>query len=281
MTRMAEDAWWVLRGDITTLLGLVIVVLLVLDAVLWPVVAPYDPYATSPGHTSEPPSLSHPFGTDQWGHDIFSRVLAGAGIDLGIAIGAVLFASTIGLVIGAWAGYMGGALDQLIMRSMDVFQAFPDFVLAMGIAAALGPDLQNVIIAIGMINIPVYARLVRSKILALKTSPFAVAAVSVGNSPVRVLWIHLVPNTIGPVLVQATLQSGWAILSAAGLSFIGLGVRLPMPEWGLMISTGVQRIVVGEWWIAFFPGLAIGIAVIAFNLLGDGLADLLDPRRRR
>lgn len=279
MPRMATDAWWALRGDRVTLLGLACVLLVVLDALFAPFVVPYDPYATDPDHTSEPPSLSHLFGTDQWGHDIFSRVLAGARIDLVIAAGAVLLASTVGLVLGAWAGYMGGAFDQGIMRFLDVFQAFPDFVLAMGIAAALGPELRNVIIAIGMINIPVYARLVRSKVLSLKSSQFAIAAVSVGNPPARVLLIHLLPNTIGPVLVQATLQSGWAILSAAGLSFIGLGVRLPAPEWGLMVSTGAQRIVVGEWWTAFFPGLAIAIAVMAFNLLGDGLSNVLDPRR--
>lgn len=277
----AGNVWWALRRDRVTMAGLACVILLAVVATLWPILVPYDPYATDPDHTSEAPSLAHPFGTDQWGQDLLSRVLAGTRIDLSIAAGAVLIASTAGLVLGAWAGYAGGRWDQAIMRAMDVFQAIPDFVLAMGIAAALGPELQNVIIAIGMVNIPTYARLVRSKILSLKASQFAMAAVSAGNSPGRVLLIHLLPNTIGPVLVQATLQSGWAILSAAGLSFIGLGVRLPAPEWGVMVSVGVRRLLAGEWWISFFPGAAIAIAVMAFNLLGDGLSDFLDPKRGR
>jgi len=263
-----------------TIVGLALLGGLVLVAVLAPVLAPQDPYATNPTLSLRPPGPRHLFGTDTFGHDIFSRVLYGARIDLLVAAGAVGLAMLLGGCLGAVAGYAGGWLDDGIMRLMDMLQAFPNFILALGIAAALGPSLPNLIIAIGLTNLPIYARLVRSRLLSLRASGFALAAVSVGNPPWRVLFVHLLPNSLPPVFIQATLQSGWAILQAAGLSFIGLGVRVPTPEWGVMISMGVSQLTSGHWWVSFFPGLAIMVAVIAFNLVGDGLQDVLDPRRR-
>jgi len=269
-----------LRRNPITIVGLAMLGTLICIALLAPVLALRDPYATDPAIALRPPGPGRPFGTDTFGHDIFSRVLYGARIDLIVAAGAVGVAMVLGGLLGAVAGYAGGWLDDGIMRVMDMLQAFPNFILAMGIAAALGPSLTNLIIAIGLTNLPIYARLVRSRLLTLRVSGFALAAVSVGNPSWRVLLIHLLPNSLAPVFVQATLQSGWAILQAAGLSFIGLGVRVPTPEWGVMISMGVQQLTSGHWWVSFFPGLAIMVSVISFNLIGDGLQDLLDPRRR-
>lgn len=280
MVARLADLGYGLRRNPATIAGLGLLGALVLVALLAPVLAPFNPYATDPARALRPPGAAFPFGTDQFGHDIFSRVLFGARIDLLVAAGAVGVALGLGSLLGATAGYAGGWVDEAIMRTMDLLQAFPNFVLALGIAAALGPSLVNMIIAIGLTNLPIYARLMRSRLVTLRSAGFALAAVSVGNPPWRVLVVHLLPNSLAPIFVQATLQSGWAILQAAGLSFIGLGVRIPTPEWGVMISMGVQQLTSGQWWVSFFPGLAIMLAVISLNLVGDGLQDLLDPRRR-
>jgi peptide/nickel transport system permease protein len=247
---------------------------------LAPLIAPYDPYALNPRVKMSPPSWSHLFGTGIFGEDIFSRVLYGARIDFGIGIGAVAIGLALGSAIGALAGYAGGKTDEVAMRSMDVVAAFPGFILAMGIAGALGPSIPNLIVAIAVVNVPVYARLTRARFLVIRNAQYAMAARGVGASSWRILSWHLLPNSIAPIFVQSTLQFGWAILDAAGLSFIGLGVHLPTPEWGVMIGLGVPRIITGQWWISFFPGLAIAITVMGFNLIGDGLQDLLDPTRR-
>jgi peptide/nickel transport system permease protein len=268
------------RADAVTLAGLAVTLGLLAIAALAPWLAPYDPYATDPARALAAPSRAHPFGTDAFGHDVLSRVVWGARLDLVIAALAVGVALTLGGALGAIAGFAGGLPDEGLMRAMDVLQAFPNFILALGIAAALGPSLPNLVVAIALTNVPVYARLMRSQVLTQRSAPYALAAVGVGNPPGRVLFVHLLPNTWSPILVQATLQAGWAILQAAGLSFIGLGVRVPTPEWGVMIGMGVQQATAGQWWVAFFPGLAIMVAVIGLNLLGDGLQDWLDPRRR-
>lgn len=280
MVARLADLGYGLRRNPTTIAGLGLLGALVLVALLAPALAPFDPYATDPARALRPPGAAFPFGTDQFGHDIFSRVLFGARIDLLVAAGAVGVALGLGAILGATAGYAGGWVDEAIMRTMDLLQAFPNFVLALGIAAALGPSLVNMIIAIGLTNLPIYARLMRSRLVTLRSAGFALAAVSVGNPSWRVLLVHLLPNSLAPIFVQATLQSGWAILQSAGLSFIGLGVRIPTPEWGVMISMGVQQLTSGHWWVSFFPGLAIMLAVISLNLVGDGLQDLLAPRRR-
>jgi peptide/nickel transport system permease protein len=277
--RAAGLGMWI-RANPVTAIGFAIIGALVLVAVLAPVLAPYDPYALDPTNVLAPPSRSHLFGTGNFGEDIFSRVLFGARYDLVIGFGAVAIGLVVGCTIGALAGFLGGPVDEVSMRGMDMVSAFPGFILAMGIAAALGPSLRNLIIAIAIVNIPIYARLMRGSFLVVRRSQYATAAVGVGASPRRILTWHLLPNTWSPIFVQATLQFGYAILDAAGLSFIGLGVRLPAPEWGVMVSLGIERIVSGEWWVSLFPGLAIAVAVMGFNLIGDGLRDLLDPRRR-
>lgn len=269
-----------LRENPVTVLGLVLVAALVVMALAAPWLARYAPDATNPAASALPPSGAHWLGTDQFGEDVLSRVIWGARYDLTIAIGAVAVALTVGSSIGAIAGYWGGWLDEIVMRVMDIVLAFPSFVLAMGIAAALGVSFGHLIVAIAITNVPIYANLMRARILSVRRSQYALAAVAAGNPPWRVLARHLVPNCLGPIIVQATLQPGYAILTAAGLSFIGLGVRLPTPEWGLMVSMGVSRIISGQWWISFFPGLAIVLGVMGFNLIGDGLEEILDPRTR-
>jgi len=270
---------WLLANPVTTA-GLGIIVLLVFVAVFAPVLAPFGPDELDPNNVLAPPSASHLFGTGVYGEDIFSRVLYGARYDLLIGFVAVLVGLTLGCTIGALAGYFSGRFDEIVMRVMDMLSAFPGFILAMGIAAALGPSLRNLIIAISLVNVPIYARLMRGSFLVVKGSQYATAAVGVGASPLRILRWHLLPNTWGPIFVQSTLQFGYAILDAAGLSFIGLGVHIPAPEWGVMVSLGIEQVITGQWWVSFFPGLAIAVAVMGFNLLGDGLRDLLDPRRR-
>lgn len=268
-----------LRHNPATTLGIMIVVILVVCAFGAPWFAPFDPYATDPASSLQPPSSAHWFGTGTFGEDIFSRVLYGARLDLIIAFVAVAVALVIGSLLGAVAGYWEGFLGDLIMRVMDLLQAFPAFILALAIAGALGASFQNLIIAIAITNIPIYAYLMRVSILANKQNDYTIAAIALGSSSARILFRHLIPNSLGPIAVQATLQPGYAILTAAGLSFIGLGVKLPEPEWGLMVSLGSSRIISGEWWISFFPGLLIIVTVVSFNLIGDGLQDIFDPQR--
>jgi peptide/nickel transport system permease protein len=269
-----------LRQNPITLAGIALIALIALAGAAAPLIAPFSPLATDPAAAFQPPSARHLMGTDEFGEDVWSRVLWGARIDLAIAFGAVAIALVLGSALGAVAGFWGGWPDELAMRSMDVLQAFPSFILAMGIAAALGPSLRNLIISVALINIAVYARLMRARLLVVKHALFATAARGAGNPPWRVLTVHLVPNCLTPIFVQSSLQSGYAILTAAGLSFIGLGVRLPTPEWGVMVAMGVARITIGAWWVSLFPGMCIGLAVMGFNLIGDGLSDLLDPQRR-
>jgi peptide/nickel transport system permease protein len=285
-SRRGLTAGWLARGrrfiraNPATTVGLAIVFSLVVIAILAPVIAPYGPYQLDPASILSPPSSSHWFGTGQYGEDIFSRVLYGARYDLLIGFLAVAIGLILGCSLGAIAGFFGDPFDEVTMRIMDMISAFPSFILALGIAAALGPSLRNLIIAIALVNVPVYARLMRGSFLVVKRSEYATAAVGVGATPWRVLRWHLLPNTWTPIFVQSTLQFGYAILDAAGLSFIGLGIRLPTPEWGVMVSLGIEQVVTGQWWPSFFPGAAIAIAVMGFNLIGDGLRDLLDPQRR-
>ena len=269
-----------IRSNPATAFGFTIMLLLILIAIFAPLIAPFGSEALDPSNTLAPPSGSHLFGTGEFGEDIFSRCLYGARYDLAIGFAAVAIGLTLGCAIGAAAGFIGGALDEVLMRIMDMLSAFPGFILALGIAGALGASLRNLIIAISLVNVPIYARLMRGSLLVIKRSSYAMAAVGVGARPGRVLRWHLLPNTWAPIFVQATLQFGYAILDAAGLSFIGLGIHLPTPEWGVMVSLGIDRIATGEWWVSFFPGLMIGIAVLGFNLIGDGLSDLIDRRQR-
>lgn len=275
-----QEIWYALRRNPTALAGFVLVGIILFCAIFAPVVAPYPPYGVNLDAVALPPSLHHPFGTDAVGQDVLSRVIYGARIDLFIALSAVAVSMTIGTLIGAVSAYWGGLADEGAMRTMDILQAFPRFIFAMGIAYAIGPGISTVVIATSVLNIPGYARLMRSVLLSAKQSQYAMAARSIGAKHRIILLRHLVPNCLGPVIVQSTLQFGWAILEAAGLSFIGLGVETSKAEWGAMIQLGFQDFLQGHWWIYTFPGLAIAVTVLGFNLIGDGIQDVLDPRRR-
>jgi len=263
-----------------TAAALVIFLALVAAAVVGPALVPFDPLATGSDVRLLPPSAAHWFGTDQLGRDIFSRVVVAARLDLGMAIAAVALSLVVGAALGAVAGYVGGWADMVIGRVFDTIMAFPLFVLAMGIVAALGNSVVNIVIATAIINLPFYGRFARAEVGVRRDAPFVEAARMGGNGPVRILARHIVPNIMPAMAVQASLNMGWAILNAAGLSFIGLGVRPPEAEWGIMVSEGASLIFSGEWWTFVFPGSALVLAVFCFNLLGDGLRDMIDPRRR-
>lgn len=275
------DLVYAFRRNPVTMIGAGLVAFIFLIGLLAPLIAPFPPLEQHIDISAAPPNGRFIMGTDQFGQDIFSRVLYGARLDLLIALTGVVMSMVIGSALGAVSGFIEGWADEFLMRLMDILQAFPRFIFAMGVAFALGPGLLTVIIATATLNIPGYARLMRGQIQSLKRSQFARAAVSIGNPAMRVLFRHLLPNSLGPVLVMSTLQCGWAILEAAGLSFIGLGVPVPTAEWGVMINMGLQDFLQGHWWSYTFPGVAIGLTVLGFNLLGDGLDDVLDPRRQR
>ncbi len=280
MATLARNAGHAFGENRLTLVAVAILALLVFCAVFGPLVAPYDPLLTDAAHKLVPPSAAHPFGTDALGRDILSRVIVAARLDLGMAISAVALSFVVGLWLGAVSGYFGGWTDRIIGRVMDTIMAFPLFVLAMGIVAALGNSVLNIIIATMIINLPFYCRFARGEVNVRREIGYVEAARMGGSRAPAVLIHHIIPNILPPMMVQASLNMGWAILNAAGLSFIGLGVRPPTPEWGIMVSEGASYIISGEWWAFVFPGAALVVAVFSFNLLGDGLRDLLDPRRR-
>ncbi|MEP0234807.1 ABC transporter permease [Roseibium sp.] len=271
---------YVLRSNPVTLLAFAMFMVLIVAAIFGPSLVAYDPLASNAARALQPPSWDHLFGTDNLGRDVFSRVIVATRLDLAISIAAVALSFVVGSVLGAIAGYWGGWLDVVLNRLFDTIMAFPLFVLAMGIVAALGNTVENIVYATAVINIPFYARLVRAEVNIRRNAGFALAAKLSGNSDLRVLALHIYPNALPPMMVQVSLNLGWAILNAAGLSFIGMGVRPPTAEWGIMVAEGANFIVSGEWWLAFFPGFALMFAVFTFNLLGDGLRDMVDPRQR-
>jgi peptide/nickel transport system permease protein len=255
-------------------------VLIAICAVLGPLIVPYDPLASDTASALQPPSAAHWFGTDQLGRDIFSRVVVATRLDFTIALASVALVFAMGGLAGIAAGYFGGWTDRIVGRLADTIMAFPLFVLAMGIVAALGNTVTNIVIATAIINFPLYARIARAEANVRRDAGFVQAARLSGNGEIRILLTQILPNIMPIMMVQMSLTMGYAILNAAGLSFIGLGVRPPTPEWGIMVAEGAAFIISGEWWIAFFPGAALMIAVFCFNLLGDGLRDLVDPQRR-
>jgi len=271
---------YVLRANPVTLIAFIMFALLIFSAIFGPALVPYDPLATNAQIALQAPSWDHWFGTDNVGRDVFSRVIVATRLDLSISVAAVALSFVAGSILGCIAGYWGGWLDIILNRFLDTIMAFPLFVLAMGIVAALGNTIENIIYATAIINMPFYARLVRAEVNIRRDAGFARAAKLAGNSDVRVLAMHIFPNALPPMMVQVSLNLGWAILNAAGLSFIGLGVSPPTAEWGIMVAEGANFIVSGEWWLAVFPGLWLMIAVFTFNLLGDGLRDIVDPRKR-
>jgi peptide/nickel transport system permease protein len=254
--------------------------LLVAAALIGPWIVPYDPLASDTAAALQAPSLAHWFGTDQLGRDIFSRVVVATRLDMIIAIASVALVFLAGGFAGIASGYFGGWTDRIVGRVSDTIMAFPLFVLAMGIVAALGNTVTNIVIATAIINFPLYVRVARAEANVRREAGFVQAARLCGNSEMRILLTQIAPNILPIMMVQVSLTMGYAILNAAGLSFIGLGVRPPTPEWGIMVAEGASFIVSGEWWIAFFPGAALMLAVFCFNLLGDGLRDLVDPQRR-
>ena len=263
-----------------TLVAFSMLLLLLFLALLGPVLAPYDPLKSDTASTLKPPSPRHWFGTDQLGRDMLSRVMVATRLDMVIAFSAVALSFAAGSLAGACAGVFGGWTERIVSRISDTIMAFPLFVLAMGIVAALGNSVFNVILATAIINLPFYARMARAEANVRREAGFVEAARLSGNGTMRVLAVHIYPNCLPPMMVQASLNLGWAMLNAAGLAFIGLGVRPPTPEWGILVAEGASFILSGEWWIALFPGLALMLAVFCFNLMGDGLRDLIDPRRR-
>ena len=255
--------------------GVAIIGIWALVAIFAPLIAPFDPLAqSSPRFLA--PSAAHLFGTDAVGRDVLSRVIYGARISLPIAVVLVALSLLVGGTIGAIAGYVGGVVDSVLMRIVDLFFAFPSIILAMAVSAALGPSLLNAVFAIVAVSWPSYARVMRSLVLTLRGSNFLAASRLLGISSARALWREVVPNVAGPMLVLSTLELGSAVLLLSGLSFLGLGAIPPTPEWGAMVSDGAR--VFYYWWIAVFPGIAIFSVVIAFNFLGDVLRDGLDPR---
>jgi peptide/nickel transport system permease protein len=273
------EMWRSLRANRAALVSLVFVLVLVVIAVIGPYITPYNPIETEMSNALKPPSAEHWFGTDQLGMDIFSRVIAGTRVSLTVGLLAVSIALTTGIVLGAIAGYAGGWVDTVIMRVMDMMLAIPSILLAITLMAALGKGIDKAVIAIGLVSIPEYARIVRGNILSIKENDYIAAAHVVGLSDARIIFRHVLPNALSVIIVRATLGISSAILDTAALGFLGLGVQPPQPEWGDMLGRARGFIFQAPHTL-LYPGMAITATVLAFNLLGDGLRDALDPRAR-
>ncbi len=271
---------YVLRSNPVTLLAATGTTILLFIAVFAPWLVPYDPVASDVPQALQPPTAMHWAGTDQLGRDIFSRIVWATRLDLVIAASAVSISFVMGAVIGGFCGYRGGRLDRWVGRFVDVLMAFPLFVLAMALVAALGNRVENIVIATAVINLPFYIRFARAEVNVRRNAGWVEAARACGEGHLSVVLRILLPNVLPAMAVQISLNLGWAILNAAGLSFIGLGVSAPTPEWGIMVAEGARFITTGKWWLVAMPGLALMLSVLCFNLLGDGLRDILDPRMR-
>ena len=284
--QMLSELWFYFSQNRGAVVGLWVTIALVIVALAAPLLAPHAPSMQYRDAFLVPPSWQEGgssrflLGTDAIGRDILSRTIVATRLDLGIAVSAVVLSFAVGIALGLAAGYFGGWWDSGVSRLSDTIMAFPLFVLAMGIVAALGNTVGNIVLATAIINLPFYVRVARAEANVRRSAGFIEAARLSGNSDLRILAVHLFPNILPPAMVQVSLNMGWAILNAAGLSFIGLGVRPPTPEWGILVAEGAQFIVSGEWWVSFFPGAVLMLAVFAFNLLGDALRDIFDPRKR-
>jgi peptide/nickel transport system permease protein len=277
----AAAAWRRLLSSPVARAGLVIVCVFVLVAVLTPLLHHYDPRTDSSlGERLKPPSAAHPFGTDSLGRDNLVRVLHAARVSLGLGVSSVVVAAAAGSLLGLVAGYAGRRVDLLVMFCMDILLAFPSTLLAIAIVAMIGPGLRNSLLAISTVAIPIYARIARGAVLELRGQEFVTAARGLGGSARRVLLRHIFPNALPPLIVQTTLAVAFAILEAAALGFLGLGAQPPTPEWGAMLADSYKYFASGAWWVFVFPGAAIMLSVLGFNLVGDGLRDALDPRLR-
>lgn len=271
---------FILRRNFVTGIAAVLIVVLMIVALIGPYVVPHDPLTTNLREVLRPPSSAFWFGTDHLGRDIFSRVIVAARLDFAIAIVAVSLSAAVGVSIGAFCGYVGGRIDRAMSRIVDVMMAFPLFVAAMALVAVFGNSVESIVLATAIINLPFYFRLMRAEISARREAGYVEAAIINGNNTRQVIFQFLIPNSMPPVVVQISLNLGWAILNTAGLAFIGLGVAPPTPEWGIMIQEGAAMMISGQWWVVVFPGLALVLAVFCFSLLGDGIRDIMDPRRR-
>ncbi len=275
-----RHARYIIGDNPVTGLAFGLFVIIVFLALFGPYIVPYDPLASNTAFALKPPSAAYWFGTDQLGRDVFSRVIVATRLDFIIAVSSVALVFVMGGLSGVAAGFFGGWTDRVVGRIADTIMAFPLFVLAMGIVAALGNTVENIVLATAVVNFPLYARVARAEANVRREAGFVQAARLCGNGEFRILLTQILPNIMPIMIVQMSLTMGYAILNAAGLSFIGLGVRPPTAEWGIMVAEGAAFMVSGEWWIAFFPGLALMVAVFCFNLLGDGLRDIVDPSRR-
>lgn len=274
-----KSMWDALRKNKAALFGLFVIIVLIIIAIIGPYITPYDPNEQILLDKSQTPSAAHWFGTDNLGRDIFSRVIVGTRVSLFVGVSAVAFSLILGTIFGSIAGYFGGKIDAFIMRIMDIMLSIPSILLAVTLMAALGKGLDKAIIAIGVVSIPEYARIIRSSILSVKENDYVAAARVLGNSDTRIIFHHILPNVLSSIVVRATLGISTAILDTAALGFLGLGVQPPIAEWGDMLGR-VRSMVLVYPHMLIFPGLAITLAVLAFNLFGDGLRDALDPKSR-
>jgi peptide/nickel transport system permease protein len=277
----SESLWTIsfrrMRKSRTAIFGIIIIILFTLVAFLAPFISPYDPLEQNFIKSFRPPSAEHYLGTDEFGRDVFSRIIYGARISLQIGFVAVFISLILGVSVGLIAGYYGGWLDMAVMRVMDLMLSFPYILLALVIMSILGPGIYNAMVAIGIVYVPQYARIVRSSVLSVKKKEYVIAAKALGANDFRIILKHIFLNSMAPIIIQTTLSIGRAIINAAGLSFLGLGAQPPTPEWGAMLSNG-QDFLRNAPWIATFPGIAIALLVLGFNLVGDGLRDAFDPR---
>jgi peptide/nickel transport system permease protein len=276
-TNLWLDAWRRLRQNKLAIVGMGLIGLFLLVAIFAEPLAPYDPFKQVLVERKAAPSAAHWLGMDEVGRDVLSRIIYGSRVSLQVGVVSMLGAIIAGTIIGSLAGYLGGWLDQLIMRFMDIMLAFPSLLLALTIVTILGPGLMNMLYAIAIISIPIYARLVRASVLSVKEEDYVLAARAIGNTPTRILFSGILPNCLTPIIVQGTLGIGTAILDAAALGFLGLGAQPPIPEWGTMLGRA-QQVFFSAPHIGIFPGIAILLTVLGFNLLGDGMRDALDPR---
>lgn len=268
------------RRSPTAAIGFLILLVFGLTALFAPVLMPHDPIEAYPRDILAAPDAQFWFGTDGNGMDVFSRVIYGARYAFGIAIPAVVLSIVIGVPLGLWTGYVGGYVDEVTMRVFDALRVFPSIILALAVVAATGQSLVNVVLVIGILDSPIFARVVRSEVLALRSSTFVESAVAAGNPTRRILFVHLLPNAIQGAMAQTAVRAAWAVRISATLAFLGVGIQAPTPEWGAMIRQGAEFMITGQWWVALFPGLALIVMVLGLNMLGDGLQDLLNPRRK-
>lgn len=275
-----KELWEITVRNKLTLVGFVLVGVIVFIGLLAPILAPYDPNLMNIPARLQGPGAEHLFGTDEMGRDILSRVMYGARISIAVGVTIVVVSAAIGIVLGSVSGYLGGRVDQAVIAVTDMILAFPSMVLALALTAAMGPGLLNTMLAVIIVRIPMYTRLMRGQVLVQKEQQYVRAARTFGEKPFWIVARHIVPNCLTPLMVQMTLGIGDAILIASSMSFIGLGAQPPMPEWGAMISTA-RIYAIDQWWYAAFPGLSILITIMGFNLIGDGVRDILDPRSRK